>query len=440
MNAQNQIARVLLHKDGSVHIALMSRATFLANPKAIMSLLSDPYDFYAEGYKKEQFTTGKINPDHVILEEIKGLTMAVVYADASIEIIYPELLQSIWSDLKTFDRNPINFNNYVYKADFNSQKQFLIRMFLDYTKASEADVTIGRQIPISQEFQEKAFREMANASYIKALEKTITVATIDMHEDCSEENESDNQSIFLDPVVSDEANMIPIKDYAFYSGVSVGTVLHWIRNGKVRTAQKKEKDKWYIDKNEPRPQDRRKGKTQPKKKPLQKIHRLKGLSYVDVQEWLEQIKIYTARIRPFIRTKAEADYYIDHYYREVAWNVPALIIDIDPDYYVQSKKKTNYELIMDGDSPRVPGNESSVFHLHHIGQQKNSPLAIIPSHHHNSKEYSSVFHQTSGDENLHDEEFELEKKLFWRQYLSEYDSAGSYAKIPVVSSKNNRKG
>ena len=116
-----------------------------------------------------------------------------------------------------------------------------------------------------------------------------------------------------------------------------------------------------------------------------------------------------------------------------------MIIDVNLDYYCISKDKTNREIISEGGSPVVPNNESYVYQIHHIGQKKDSPFAIIPENIHNGKNTYSFFHQGSEpDVDLHTKEFEIEKRLFWRNYVEQFDKYGGFRFVPFLNSKHKK--
>lgn len=166
-------------------------------------------------------------------------------------------------------------------------------------------------------------------------------------------------------------------------------------------------------------------------------NRLAGNSYLDVQRYIRDNRLFSDQVRKYIRTYEEAKYYMDNGYREVNWfGNSALIIDIDLDYFSKKHNATNRKLIAAGRSPVVPSYEDQTFDLHHVGQKKDSPLAIIPSGIHNGQKTYSIFHSGhSSDEDLHNTAFDLQRQKFWLVYVQQNDEYGGYHKIPYVNRK-----
>ena len=102
--------------------------------------------------------------------------------------------------------------------------------------------------------------------------------------------------------------------------------------------------------------------------------------------------------------------------------------------------------MQEGNAPVIPGADADFteetskqiprYHLHHIGQKRNSPLAVIPSADHNNKKFSSFFHPYPHEKNLHDAAFESVKASFWRTYAKMYTEYGSFQKIPYLNHKD----
>ncbi len=103
----------------------------------------------------------------------------------------------------------------------------------------------------------------------------------------------------------------------------------------------------------------------------------------------------------------------------------ALVRDIDLDYVgIDSRYNanglTNYERMMEGLTPYDPAT-GEIYNLHHIGQEMDSPLAILTSRTEHSGNYS-ILHQDYGP-NSHSQidrpVFEKERREFWQSYVAE---------------------
>lgn len=138
------------------------------------------------------------------------------------------------------------------------------------------------------------------------------------------------------------------------------------------------------------------------------------------------------------------EFYRNNNYKEVCFNingqtVHALIVDVNPFYISNKYNCTNGDLMRKGKAPVVPGNESDSYHIHHIGQTKDSPFAVIPGALHSA--YDSVLHDRSqrSEDDLHDKDFENKKSLFWKHYLSVYLDAGRFEDIEGVALKGGKR-
>ncbi len=210
--------------------------------------------------------------------------------------------------------------------------------------------------------------------------------------------------------------------------------------GKLASAFKDEKNKWLIDIND-KATDRRAGRTTIPLPDGRKRVRIRGEDYDSVQKYIKERNLVTDNVRQFIRTKEEIKYYEAHSYHEVSWESGnAMIIDINPDYFSEKHGKTNRQLIADNKSPVVPRKEDYEYVLHHIGQNNNSPLAIIPGNDHGDQKWFSIFHvgKTCSEE-LHRQDFDKQKRQFWNEYIKMYDQNGGYRGIAYLNPKHKRK-
>ena len=97
----------------------------------------------------------------------------------------------------------------------------------------------------------------------------------------------------------------------------------------------------------------------------------------------------------------------------------SLIRDIQPDLFVTCKQKTNYELMIEGNSPYASDDENDYIILHHIGQDYNSPFAELTFSEHSQFGNSKLLHDTKIESWRSDKDktnaFQTEKSLYWRK-------------------------
>lgn len=423
------LARIILLKDGTVHIALNNYKTVKCSKNSLLDLFAEPYSFLKQLYLKYEESTRFVNPKRVELNLLPGLTLAVVQNDTVTVIYYPFVFQKL---MDTKDAK-IHWNllEIANQNAFTDSNHYLLKLFLDLGSNTNMDLTIEHNLTISPKRLENIIKELTLSS-IHSLYQVPPTARLTVDE------QIENAAFFNG--VSPEVRMLTVSEYAKLHNLKRGTVDSWIQTNKLHGAIKNERGHWMIHENEPIPIDGRKGR-KGKRKPNEqrKNVTLRGNSYEDHQNYIKERKLVTDAVRPFIRYADEAKYYERHNYHEVEWDGhPAMIIDINPEYYCERLQKTNREIIKEGGSPVVPDNDEYTFHLHHIGQQSNSPFAIIPEYDHNGKEYSSVFHPLpSNEKDLHNKDFEIQKRAFWKTYLEYYDRYG-YRKIPFLNSKHKK--
>ena len=280
------------------------------------------------------------------------------------------------------------------------------------------EVAISQKQQVFIEIEDKSFKQTSRPHLV------------------TEENPQDKEpEVVLSSDSSDNSEetveYVTLKEFAALQGVGLNAVRYWINKSLLKTACQQD-GTWYVDIKDTPNCVRRKRNNNEKS-----IKELQATSYFAAQKWLSENTYYTKELCEYIRTSKEAHFYHENRYREVVLcGASALIINIEPDYYCKSKKMTNRQLIETGNAPVVPYYEDEVFHLHHIGQKKESPLAIIRSKVHLASSMSAAFHPRKvAEEDLHGHEFEEQKKNFWQAYLAEFDKHGGYKKIPHLNSK-----
>ena len=94
----------------------------------------------------------------------------------------------------------------------------------------------------------------------------------------------------------------------------------------------------------------------------------------------------------------------------------ALVRNIDLNYIDELTGKTNLQLMQDGKAPFDPTGQK--YELHHIGQKKDSPLAILTQAEHRQNGNDTIWHTlTEGFENpSNDPSWKTIKEAFWKDY------------------------
>lgn len=446
------ISRVIMHPDGTVHIALLDKQTLAGTPKSLSELLSNPHKYIDTQQFDSKSTTKKVNPEHYALENIKGLTLLKIYSDEEITCIFPKLFQSLFSTIHTNPEEILNLKEIISTMELSDEKHFLMQFFLNFTNEFCSDVSVQRRLGVAFEIQSEIMLETFNTMFLKVSKESKKEIPVYPSED-NEKELLPETSLF--PVASDispylEEDLVTVQEFADIHNVQVPTVRSWLKDHKLLGVRKTGK-RILIHKNAPRPADGRFGRSMPKRsesginKYLSKQQNGEN-EWDAVQSYIKEYDIVSPELREFIRTKNELNYYMKNHYLEVVFNGKiALIIDIEPDRPHEISKMTNRELIKAGKSPKVHGKESFEYVIHHIGQKKNSPFAIVPGDVHVSQ--YNIFHSSIGKDrqkgvpnDLHDNNFEIQKRIFWNTYLTEYDKTGRFADILHRSVRRRKNG
>lgn len=440
MGEVKNLCRVILRSDGSVHIAFRDIRSIQATPANLIELFSDPIEFIEVISKTYKETTFEINRKRVSLEEVLGLSLAVVNSDKQIVCDFPELFQSLFSTAmdEKGRTTPLDMKSFELETMLSDEKSFLLRYYLEFTSTFRAMPTIKKNIKLRNEVQLSIMREILNTFFDEELPTPSPVVTVN-----EKIQQAESEQLLQSTSSSHEENMVSVVDYALILGTSVQTIYKYVRKGRIRSADKDEHGQIKIDRNDrPINWDMRKGRKRKATDAPKHYKRPSVGSAADVEEHILQKKLFTAAVASYIHTFGEMDYYVKHSYHEVVWNGrPALIIDVNPEYISSATGICNRDLMKAGKAPVVPHREKEefVFHIHHVGQRSSSPFAIIPEYDHNGKGLSAVFHQGTPNTELHGAEFEAMKMLFWKKYIDEYDKVKEFGKIPYLNPKKHSK-
>lgn len=437
MAETKNLARVILRSDGSVHIAFWDVRTIYATAENLMALFSDPIEFIETQSSLYKESTSEINHKRVPLENVLGLTLATVNTDKQIICDFPELFQYLFaaSAEKSQLTKPLDMKSFELETVLSDEKSFLLRYYLEFTSYFKSSPSIKKNIKLRDAIQFEILREILNSFFDEELPKVTEAIALSEKLEQIETNHILNRT----PQVPD-GEMLTCQEYAKLIGMTTQTVLTYINAGKLKSAKKNQNGRWMINRTDiPEGWNLRKGKKRKHTVEGQFYRRKKTGSAADVEEHIKKLELFSVEVAPYIHTFEECDYYTKRHYHEVRFDgKAALIIDINPDYISTTTGESNRERILAGKAPVVPDplKDDAEFHVHHVGQHSSSPFAIIPAYDHNGSGFSAFFHQGTPNKELHGPEFEAEKKNFWRNYLEEYDKAGTFVKIPYLNPKS----
>ena len=118
---------------------------------------------------------------------------------------------------------------------------------------------------------------------------------------------------------------------------------------------------------------------------------------VSQRNMIEQHSLFSDEINRSINTYEELLFYCSLELSEAIVTRHSLIRSIDPDLYITSKGKTNLELMKNGNPPYAYDADEGVIELHHIGQDKNGPLAELTHSEHMMHGNNQKLHRDTGD-------------------------------------------
>ncbi len=456
MMESNIFARVYLTCNGSIYIAFSSRKIIVCSFRSLSSLISNPFALHKGMMGEFKDVSKSENPHHLSIDKIPGLSLIFIGNDSSMHCEYPIIMQAMFaSSLPSKQNEPLRLHLPSDSSAIEDEKCFFLRAFYAIIDAFSGIPRFKNKAPTSEEFRQRFFDETLRAFGLATENKqaaALSNSSEPMLPSVTVMPPADellpNGQVFEEfPEGKDflniPSNYVSTPDFAELHNVSTGTVHGWIHKGKIPCEKymKLPNGHFYIDASAERPIDGRSTRyaDAKEKEPRRPKYSRKNASYEDTQRRIQDDNIVSDAIRPYITDFREAQYYRKHAHHEVVINgKPALIVDIFPEYYCESLGKTNRELILEGKAPVVPDSGEQRYHLHHIGQQKKSPLAIIPEADHNSESLYSAFHSNSNCEpGIHGKEFEAEKKAFWLSYLKLYDAHGKdFKKIPYNNKRN----
>ena len=423
--------RIVMRTDCTVHILMDTNKSVVCSPKALLAVLTDPNTFYRQTYMQFYPSTKEAIVLGLPIDEMPGLTLLTINHYNEIKCTGPLLFQLLNESIEIKKDFAFFIPPMMLQSSVANETEFFYRLFLELAQYRIEGYRIEDLTTYPDELRFNFMKEIIN-SHFSAVKRNVCQNT---KEALEQEEVGINQRT---PIATQEAQQesdtppdyISLAEYAKRMDRSYITVMSWARDGKLKTARKNKTGHWfispydkpqYIKNKRPKVEGQKKASISPQ-----------NYTFDDLQNYIKKFELLSPETRPYIRSYEELHYYLARKYREVCWDgFHYLIIDINLEYYSESKQKTNRELIEMGESPVVPVSnkqgDEDIFHLHHIGQQLDSPLAIVPQSDHIG--HYSVFHQKSSGEEKHDKTFDAKRVAFWQTYLLEYEAAGSYRKI-----------
>ena len=447
---QEIYAQIVLLNDHSLHIVMSANDIVLCTAENLMLLLTDIESFKKTLFPLDQYTEDLVNPLCLPVNKIPGHEVAVIMENGTFVCKQPALFTCLFTAIKT--------KNLTDGLTINPASGLLQPMDAEQAKARAVTKTkrVVKAARLGRYKSMKTGTQFSRVSHKTPLPTDIDTftqsANVDVTADSTQNavetvsfvaaEASDIEGAAYTTKSNPTAGLVTVAEYARLNNRAKETVKDWIYKRKLKTAQLID-GKWYIDPNEVKKDGRSERRSNDVDGTGKKYYTFKGGSYEELQVYLLGRESFTPAVCPYIYTLEEAKYYEKHRYREVYWDRPCLVIDVNLDYKTGSGK-TNRELILEGKSPVIPGDEEHRYHIHHVGRRSttdpNTPFAIIPETDHNSKELYSVFHSAPEPmEDQHDDLFEEEKRKFWKRYLEESFRYHGYNNIPRLNRKRGGK-
>lgn len=436
-------ARVILIPSGDIYIAFKTKRVVKCTANNLVAFFSDPFMFHDASWGDCQKEANIVNPNSLSLGDIPGITLAFATDSGSVTCSYTVLFRLLFSAIDRNKKDSLMHLDVAAEIPAPcNERQFMLHIFSraqELMRGGKTQFKCELNIPDTE--REQFFNELVtclsrNGGGPKASQDSEVRS-----------KEAVQVSTDVNETVLPPTNYVPVKKFAELKGVTPITVHSWLHDGKIKECIQLPNGRWYVNPNAVIIDGRKTRKSRLSEMRRPKISAAQE-TYEDVQKRILEDGIVSDAVRPYIRKFKEALYYRNHYYHEVSWPAlpPCLIIDVNPEYICIPLGKTNLALMQEGNAPVIPGADADFseetskqiprYHLHHIGQKRNSPLAVIPSADHNNKKFSSFFHPYPHEKNLHDAAFESVKAAFWRAYAKMYTEYGSFQKIPYLNHKD----
>lgn len=428
------IYRVVMRPNGRVSIFSEHRESIPCTPNALISLLGAPQKFYYDTFLKYHTSTDKKSKT---LAEMPGLTLGSVYSDGETVLHFPKLFEALLASYKETPDEEINLSKFLSSSKFTDEKHFLMKFFAEFNTKHNLELKFDEKNGVSEEDKNRIFNETYNTLFHSMTpEKKIETKSDDSS------NESDENG---EPA---ELEWWTFREFEEKRGVHYSTIQKWkttvweeyvkpVNEGSV---------KYRIRSDAPIPDTFKpynKGKSSKKPRAswsesLLRNCRQRKDTYQGVQEYLQKTELVNERIREYFTSLDEVIYYIDKNYFEMRLNNEYhLVIKVNLDYISKKYGCSNADLIRNKKSPVVPEDESQVYHLHHIGQKRDSPFAIIPQKEHETNH--SKLHDNRKHSEIPRDSYDTERKFeFWEAYLSNYEKFGSFDNMKKASLKKRR--
>ncbi len=373
-----QMAKVMLHMDGSVHICLDDYRTFYATPSNLMAFFSNPIAFIKKGINQEAESTAEINPTRRPLNKMLGVTLVYLTSNKELIFVFPELFQFVFSSVSEAEKaGRLNMKAFIYNKNLSDAKSFLLKFYFDFVQTYSNGTMIQEKVEISKEAFFETTREIFNAVF--SIEEPQPP-----HKNLNDRiNDSRHKELFTS-VSEDDVEYISVAEYADLHGLISNEVKAMIANGRIKNYLIRN-EKYYVDKNEtPAPLPRKKkGKTVPKKEQREEPYLASpnNDSWDQLQQDIADGGLFSSVVAKHIYSREELNYYVDAGYVEVLWNNRrCLIKKFDLDYRGQDGR-TNRERMRAGRPPLAFYPNDTVkperpVEVHHLGQQDETFVTI----------------------------------------------------------------
>jgi len=236
------ILKVILCTDGNIHIVLENTQTVVCTPHALIDLLQDPCLFSENRYSFHDISSRYINPHHIEMDAVPGVTL--LYATSENEIVckFPLLFELLFSNVGDVINTPLYAQNLLAERTLADEKQLLLSAHLLLAQFRSPSLTLDRKLNLPEDEQASIFKEIINAHL-----NAIPVRKNEIQPDSVPAIE-EKPLVLQFPESSTQ--WVSLREYADAHNETYQNILNWANAGKLVTAHRTEKNKWLIDIND----------------------------------------------------------------------------------------------------------------------------------------------------------------------------------------------
>lgn len=430
--ADKSLAKVILHTDASVHIAIPSPElrTFYATVNNLITLMSTPLDYIKGGYEGAIESTydlfGEKIPPYA---DCPGVVLCHVSKDKDLVCHFPELFSVVFGSISGELRDmPLNMGAFLDGSlSLSDAKTFLLQYYLSFVNSFRKGTTIRNKLDISPESFHAVLRQIFNTAFEF---KPHEPPSADL---ATRVQKASYKQLFGELPTGGDDDLIPITEYCIrYEGTTRRDVHKMIDNQEIRFLKT---TKGYLVDKFQAPTKKQSAANASPKVPAQALSTADDDYFSNARDWpaakVKQFiidnQLFSNEMAEYIYTREELSIYLlpEHNFREVIWsNIHFLIMPFDWDQ-VDEKGISNRQRMKSGKAPVVvhPSNPSRVesAELHHMGQRDRCYAATCPFLH---ERYYSIMHTSEPNKELHDAYFDLIKSQFWHEYYVQLEKVG----------------